>query len=386
MTLPLQSNAARLAVLLVGLAHLGCSSASDPAAPPGAAVAVSTQTLTTVDRPAVVEIGGSVQARTTAVLTSRIVAPIAEIRVAPGDRVRAGDVLVVLDSRDLAGSARRANALVGAARRSLEAAAADERAAQTALRLARATHSRIATLAAKRSATPQELDEAAAGLAAAEARVAAAGARVLEASSGLESAEAASDTAGVTESFTRIAAPFDGLITEKRLEAGNTTMPGTPLVVLEDTRSFRLDVRLDVSRVRDIATGVSIPVTIDGAPSASDASLDGIVSEVARAVDSGTHTVVVKIGLPERPWLRAGLFGRARFSGTSRPVLIVPPAAVVRRGQIATVFTVENEVARLRMVNVAGDEVISGLSRGEVVITNPPADLIDGRRVRVGGR
>jgi RND family efflux transporter MFP subunit len=367
--------------------QLGCSPApSSSVARQETAVIVSTQLVTSTDRPEVFEVGGTVQARTIAVLTSRIVAPVVDIKVAPGDRVRGGDVLVTLDGRDLVAAARRARAGAQASERALEAATADEKAAQASLRLARATHDRVATLATKRSATPQELDEAAATLAAAEARAAGAAARALEAASALESARETGETASATESFTRIVAPFDGLITEKRVETGNMAMPGTPLVVVEDTRGFRLDVRVDESRARDIATGASVPVVIDGSPSAADAPVDGTVSEVARALDNSTHTVLVKIALADRPWLRSGMFGRARFTGRVRPVLIVPPEAVIRRGQVATVFTVEHDVARLRMVNLVGTEVVSGLSAGEVVIVRPPTSLVDGQRVRMGGR
>jgi multidrug efflux pump subunit AcrA (membrane-fusion protein) len=375
------------AALAAGVLQAACSSAPDTAAArQDSPVLVSTGTVAAAERPVTFEVSGTVHARTTAALASRIVAPVLDVRVAPGDRVRAGDVLVTLDSRDLAAGARRALAGAQASGRALEAAMADEKAAQASLRLARATHGRIAMLAGKQSATPQELDEATAALAAAEARAASASARALEATAAVESAKAASETASATESFTQIVAPFDGLVTEKRVESGNMAMPGMPLVVVEDVRGFRLDVRVDESRARDVTTGASVPIVIDGTPAALDAPLDGTVSEVARAVDSGAHTALVKISLPDRPWLRTGMFGRALFSGPARSALTVPAEAIVRRGQLATVFAIEDGVARLRMVNVAGTEVLSGLSAGELVIVNPPAGLVDGQRVRSGGR
>jgi RND family efflux transporter MFP subunit len=384
----------RRAVALLTMSMLAVTAAACSGTPGGSEAAhdqplvVSVHRVSVTDQPDVFEVGGTVQARTTAVLMSRIVAPVLEIAARPGDQVRAGQVLVTLDSRDLAASAARTNASADAARRSLEAASADEQGAQASLRLARATHERIAALAGKRSATPQELDDAAAALAVAEARVAAAAARALEAAAALESAQAAGEAATATESFTRIAAPFDGLVTEKRVETGNMAMPGVPLVVLEDTRSFRLDVRIDESKARDLATGVTVPVAIDHAP-AADTLLQGTVVELSRAIDSGTHTTLAKIALPGRPWLRAGMFGRARFSGRPRAMLTVPPDAVMRRGQVTTVFTIEDDTARLRLVNLAGREVfevLGGLAAGDLVIVSPPAGLTEGRRVRPGVR
>src|SRR4029079_8207341 len=89
----------------------------------------------------------------------------------------------------------------------------------------------------------------------AEARVAGASARVLQAASALESARAASDQARATGSFTTIAAPFDGMVTGKTVEPGNMALPGSPLLRLEDTRAFRLEVRVDESRIADIRNG-----------------------------------------------------------------------------------------------------------------------------------
>jgi multidrug efflux pump subunit AcrA (membrane-fusion protein) len=347
---------------------------------------VSVAAVAAADVAGTFEAAGVVQARTTAVLTSRIVAPVTEVRVTAGDRVRAGDVLVILDSRDLEAGARRGRTAAEAAGQGAMAAAAEERAAQATRRLARATHDRVAALAAKRSATAHELDEATAGLAAAEARAAGAAARALEATSALESARAASAAADATESFTRMTAPFDGLVSEKRVEPGNMATPGAPLLVLEDTQGFRLDVRIDESRARHVAVGAAIPVLIGTDSLDATATVNGTVSEVARAADVDAHTFLIKIALPAAPGLRTGMFGRARFGGPSRRVLTVPEGAIVRRGQVASVFTVEGDVARLRMVNLSGREVVAGLSDGEIVVVNPPAGLVDGRRVRPEGR
>ena len=119
-----------------------------------------------------IESGGVVQARTTATITSRILAPVREVRVAPGDRVRAGQTLIVLDGDDLAAGARAARSAALAAEQGAKAAAAELQAAEAALALARASHDRIAGLQARRSATAQELDDATATLRSAEARVA----------------------------------------------------------------------------------------------------------------------------------------------------------------------------------------------------------------------
>ena len=77
--------------------------------------------------------------------------------------------------------------------------------------------------------------------------------------------------------------------------------------------------------------------------------------------------------------------GRARFTTRTRDALVVPEGAVRQQGQIASVFVVDNGVARLRMVDLRGSEIVAGLASGDTVIVHPPAELIDGRRVVTGG-
>jgi hypothetical protein len=65
--------------------------------------------------------------------------------------------------------------------------------------------------------------------------------------------------------------------------------------------------------------------------------------------------------------------------------LTIPPSAIVRRGQVSSVFVVDHGVARVRLVNLDESEVLAGLTESEVVILSP-AGITDGRRVSVGGR
>jgi multidrug efflux pump subunit AcrA (membrane-fusion protein) len=296
--------------------------------------------------------------------------------------VREGQTLIVLAGDDLAAGARAARSASRAAEQGSNAAAAELQAAEAGLALARASHARIAGLEAKRSATAQELDDATAALRSAEARVLGASARALQAASAVDSARAASDQASTTASFATIAAPFDGMVTEKMVEPGNMASPGMPLLRLEDTREFRLEVRVDESRAGRIRNGDSVPILLG----AGTASITGTVVEVSRAVDADARALLVKIALPDAPGLRSGQFGKARFSAPPRRALTVPSSAIVRHGQVTSVFVVDQNMARLRLVSLSDSEVLAGLSESEVVILSPPAGMTDGRRVSVGGR
>jgi RND family efflux transporter MFP subunit len=372
------------AVGLTSAALAGCSARPAAAAPADAAepIAVTVAQVAMTDVASAIDSGGVVQARTTATITARILAPVREIRVSPGEHVRKGQTLVVLDGDDLAAGARAAHSAAVGAEQGTKAAAAELQAAEAGLALARASHDRIAGLQAKRSATTQELDDATAALRSAEARVAGASARLLQAASAVESARGASDQARTTASFTTIAAPFDGMVTEKMVEPGNMASPGTPLLRLEDTRGFRLEVRVDESRIGQIRNGDSVPVFLG----AGTTSITGTVVEVSRSVDADARAFLVKIALPDAPGLRSGEFGKARFSGTPRRTLTIPPSAIVRHGQLTSVFVVDKGVARVRLVNLRESEVLAGLTESEVVLLSPAASITDGQRVSVGGR
>ena len=390
--------AAAATALLISAAVAGCSTPRADAAPPldiargglelverpvdAAPIAVTAAPVVMTDVTRTIDSGGVVQARTTATITSRILAPVREVRVSPGDRVRAGQTLIVLDGDELASGARAARAAALAAEQGSRAVAAELQAAEAGLVLARASHDRVAGLQARRSATAQELDDAIATLRSAEARVAGASARASQAASTVESARAASDQAATTAAFTTIAAPFDGLVSGKMIEPGNMASPGMPLIRLEDTREFRLEVRVDESRIGQVRQGDSLPVFLG--PGA--APIAGTVIEISRAVDADARAFLVKIALPDAPGLRSGEFGRARFTATPRRALTVPPSALIRRGQLTSVFVVDHGVAAMRLVNVDESEVLAGLSESELVILSPPAGMADGRRVSAGGR
>jgi RND family efflux transporter MFP subunit len=377
--------------VLLGLTVVGalvaasCSSVAT-ALPAAAeeAVAVHTVTLRATDITDAYEVGGVVQARTTASVAARLVAPVLEVRVGPGDRVRAGQVLAVLDGRDLHATARAAAAASAAAADVGTAAEAEEQSAQAALVLARASYARIEVLHAQQSATSQELDQATAALKAAESHVAAARAHVREAAAGVVRAGASQDAASATESFLTLVAPFDGLITEKLVEPGNMATPGQPLFRVEDTRSFRVAVRVDESRTSRLAPGLTVDVALDDEP--SHPHVVGTVAEVSRAIESDARASLVKMDLPAVPGtLRSGAFARVRIPGPTRRALTVPAAAVSAQGQVTSVFVVEGGAARLRLVRLRDREVLAGLSEGDVVVVAPPPGLADGRAVITGG-
>ena len=377
-----------LAALTIASLTAGCGVGHEvQPAEHGTPVPVTAAASAIRDRSDTSEAAGVIRGRTSATLASRVMANVREVLVEPGARVRTGQVLVRLDDRDVSAAAREARARSLASERGIESARSEQEAADAALALARATHGRISVLADRKSATPQELDQAVAALHAAEARVARSRAAMSEAQANLEGVRAGSDAAVVMMSYSTIVAPFDGLVTEKLVDPGNLVAPGTPLLRMEDTRAFKLEVRIDESRGARVAPNTSIPVVVDGQN--GPIALSGRVAEVARALDADSRTLLVTIGLPpSTSGLTAGMFARATFPGATRRLLTVPDGAVVRKGQLTSVFVVDGDRARLRFVSVGrsadgATDILAGLSEGESVLIAPPPNVRDGTRVTI---
>jgi membrane fusion protein, multidrug efflux system len=374
-----------LAISIAGLAAAcGAPARTVPPEAPRADVALTMAETTKM--PSRFEAGGVVRARLVAPISARVLAPVAEVRVRAGSRVRQGDALVVLDLREFRAQADRAAASLAVAEQSVRAAESEKQGADAGATLAAVSFDRISGLYAKRSATRQELDESTAAIETARARASSAAARTAEAQAALVAARAAASAASITAAYATITAPFDGVVTERFVDPGATASPGGPLLTLEDPSSFRLEVRVDEARATQVVTGQMAEAQLEDGEWRA-----GRVAEVSR-IDSASHGFVVKVDVPPSTGCRSGAFGRARFTVGSRDAVTAPATSVFRRGQLAFVFAVDRDgLARLRPVSTgAADanrvEILSGVQSGDDLVLNPPPSLSDGVRVRPGGK
>jgi RND family efflux transporter MFP subunit len=298
-------------------------------------------------------------------------------------------VLVTFDGRELDANRARAAAEVTALERTHAAALADRAAADAILTLARTSHGRIAALHARDAATTQELDEAVSALHVAEARQAAADAQAAATAASLDGARQSEAAARAAASYATLAAPFDGLITERLVDPGALAAPDTPLLRIEDTKRFRLEVVVDESRLSSISEGSPVEVVLDDDQSEGEptTSLTGTISEISRTVDVGSHSFLVKIDLPAHAAMRSGVFARARFATGSQELLTIPAGAIVPQGQLSTVFVISTDQrAQMRVIDTGirgADwvEVLAGVSVGDRVILSP-VGIHDGTTVR----
>ena len=329
--------------------------------------------LVTVQRAAIpdwVEAVGTLQAAQTSQLASQLMANIVEVRAKEGDRVRRGQVLALLDDAQPRAAVERAAAAEHAAQQEIVAADSD-------YGLAQATLKRYQDLYDKTSISPQEFDEV-------KSREQAAAARAQLANAGLAQAQAALTQAQTTLSYTQVRAPFDGVVTEKRVDPGTLASPGMPLLTVEDQRRFRLEASVDEGDIHLIKLGQAVPVTLDSLPGAQ---LQGRVAQIVPAADPASRSFIVKVELPSDSRLRSGLFGRARITRGQRQAILVARSAVVERGQLQAVYVVgEDQVATLRYITLgqsAGEQVeaLSGLQAAERVVSAPGDRDLGGKRV-----
>ncbi len=357
------------ATLLAGLS--GCSNDKQQAKPPteevrGVALLVAQRTTV----PDYVEATGTVRATQSAQLASQVMGTITRVNVHEGDAVRRGQVLVTIDEAQSKAGYQSANAGLQASQHTIAAADADYALAESTMR-------RYQTLFDKKSVSPQEYDEVKTRLAAAKARRDAAHA-------GSVQAEASVSEASTAMGFTKIRAPFDGLIVAKLADTGAMAAPGVPLLTLEDPSHFRLEAMVDESEIGLVRSGATVPVVID---SLSNPTIAGKVVQIVPAADPASRTFTVKIDLPANPQMRSGLFGRARFPRGERESILVPQTALLHRGQLDAVYVVgKDEIASLRYVTLGKPsgsdiEVLSGLENGERVVAQAGERELSGKRI-----
>jgi membrane fusion protein, multidrug efflux system len=347
-------------------------------------IAVTVTPVAPREWPMVYEAVGTVRAKTSSVISSRMMGYVRQVHVSLGEQVKAGQTLVTIDSQDIDSQIRQAEAAlaeVHSVQPEIESAVA---AAKAQLDLTQTTFARMQDLFAKKSISNQEFDEVSAKVKVAAANHGLAEAKRAQLTARVQQAEQAIRTAKIAQSYNTIVAPFAGTVTEKPVESGILASPGTPLLTIEQAGALRLEASVEESRLAQVRVGQTVAVEVD----AVTGPLEGRVAEIVPSVDSASRTFLAKIDLPQRSQLRPGQFGRARFSFGQRKSLTIPTAALSVRGQLQMVYVIESGVARSRMVTTgvasgSETEVLSGLSAGESIVNPLTPAVTDGMRVEV---
>ena len=326
-------------ILLAGLAA-GCSrhEAAAPAATSPVAT-VSSATIQAVAQPQTRIVAGIVRPYARATVAARVMGTVATANLAVGQAVKAGETLVQIKAGEISAQLEQARAALAQAERD---------------------HARETSLAEKGAAAAESVRFTADQLRLARAR--------------LREAEAMVD-------YMHVTAPFDGVITEDWINAGDLAAPGQPLFTIEGTSDLRAEVPVPES-LSSIAPGTAIAVQIDGQ------TYSGSLAELSPAADATSRTRLAKISLPDSAGIRSGQFVRALWPLANETILIAPKSAVQSFGQMERVFVIVQNRAQLRIVRTGADlgdnvQILAGLDAGEAVVLNPPANLRDGQPLQL---
>jgi membrane fusion protein, multidrug efflux system len=333
----------------------------------------------------IIEAVGTVRARTIAVVASQVMGRVTSIPVSEGSRVEKGALLATIDDAAIKAQAAAAEGMVAeavAARDEAEGAVAQAEAGRT---LAERTYARFVKLYEEKVITQQEFDEAEAKRTVAAKEYLRAVEKRAQTAGRIAQARGQSDAAKAMLSYTRVTAPFAGVVTGKKTDAGSMAVPGMPLLVLEDSRRYRLEAAVPEAHLSRLSVGSRAEVVLDTAP---ERPIPAAVSEIVPVVDPVSRTFLAKADV-SGPGLRTGMYGRLRFSAGKEAVLAVPQAALSRAGGFDGVFVVTpDNVARLVVVKTGrpmGDriEILSGLAPGSRVAVSPLDKLVDGAKVEI---
>ncbi len=333
-------------VLLLGLALLPLSGCDDrkkegqgqTARLESRKVGVATAVEKTAARQ--VEIMGSLEAVEQAEVAAKVSGNIVSLPVVLGSRVEKGDLLAEINAGEISARMRQAKAQLEQARRNLE---------------------RERKLLQKNAATPEAV-------------------KSLEDT--LRIATAAYEETGTMLEYTRILAPFSGLVTAKMANVGDLATPGKPLLQLENEARLQVIASIPESMVLKIARGDRLSIYVPPA----DLQLVGTVAEVAPTADHLSRTAPIKIDIPADARLRSGQFARVSMSAGTAQTITVPAEALMSFGQMERLFVVVDGLARLRLVRSGAGtdgevEILSGLQAGEKVVVQGNRQLVDGQPV-----
>jgi membrane fusion protein, multidrug efflux system len=337
----------------------GTPSASTPAAPPLLLAAEDVHTVHNSALSSGPAITGSVQPERRADLRSDVQAIVLRVLKENGDAVKKGDLLVQLDDT--------------AIRDGLASAEATSRSATQALDQAGRQFERMKTLRASGMASAQALDDAEGKRNGAQSDVESAKARVVLARQQLQRTE--------------VRAPFDGVVTERKVSPGDTAQIGKELLKVIDPNSLRFEAMVSADNVGEVKAGQPVHFRVNGY---GDQEFTGKVRRVSPAANVTTRQVEVLVDFvgDKQPKL-SGLYAEGRLETESKTSLTIPATAVVRDGDKASAFRVKDN--KLQKVPLAlaerdarsGDYVVAGgLSEGDQVIRYPTTLLKDGQPVQ----
>ena len=303
-------------------------------------------------------ITGSIQPERRADLRAEVSAIVLQVLKENGEPVKRGDVLVRLDETSI--------------RDTLTSAEDAQRAAGLALDQANRQVERLKTLSASGMTSMKALDDAEMARNNALSELSASKSRVA--------------TARQQLARTTVRAPFDGIVSERKVSNGDTATIGKELVKVIDPSSMRFEGAVSADSIATVKVGQPVKFRVNGY---GDQLFSGTVRRIDPAANAVTRQVEVLVGFADNAQPRvAGLYAEGRVDAHSSDALMLPESALVRQGDSNYTWRIKDKtLSRVNLVVGARDsrtgnfEVKQGLNAGDIVLRAPTSNLKDGQKV-----
>ena len=305
-------------------------------------------------------ISGTMTPQQAATLRSEISGPVVQTYVEQGQSVKRGQALVRIDDTSLREALLSAQSAVRSAKLTLDNALRDAEREQ-----------RLETAGA---VAPRDVEVAQRTLASAQAGMA-------DAQSRLTSAQQQVDKA-------LFRAPFDGLVSERPVNAGDVVQPGAAIVSVVNPASMRLEGSVPAEQLSSLKIGTPVIFTVNGYGAQT---FTGRIDRINPTADPATRQVRVYVTIPnEKSTLVGGLFADGRVSTESRQGILVPISAVDERGISAVALRIKGGIVervpvQLGVRDNASEQVElrSGVAAGDTLLVNAAQGLAPGTKVRI---
>jgi RND family efflux transporter MFP subunit len=305
-------------------------------------------------------ITGSIQPERKADLRAEVSAVVLQVLKENGDPVKKGDVLVKLDETSI--------------RDSLMSAQEALRASSQAFDQSQRALERLKTLRQSGMTSAQALDDAEVRRNNAQSDVSAARARLVAAQQ------------QVTRTVVR--APFDGIVSDRKVSPGDTAAIGKELLKVIDPTSMRFEGRVSSDKIAAVKVGQPVMFRVNGY---GDQKFAGVVKRIDPSANDVTRQVEVLVGFANEARPRvAGLYAEGHIDAELTDALMLPESALVRDGDKTYAWKVKGTTlsrADLAMgprdPRTGGFEVKSGLAAGDTVLRHPNSSLKDGQKVEL---
>ena len=304
---------------------------------------------------------GKIAASHSANLSTRMMGFVDKIHAKVGDKVNKGQLLVSINNTDLSAKNAQVNASI------MEATAAYANAEKD--------YTRFKNLFADNSASQKELDDMTAHYKMAKAR--------------LEGAQQMKNEIGAQFSYSNIRAPFDGIITNKFIDAGAMANPGVPLIAMEAPDAFEVIAAVPENEISLIKSNAEVNIVVKSL----DTILKGVVVEISTSAKNTGGQYLVKIAVEKTTTpILSGMYTTVQFPVEKKldvVTVLIPNEAIITKGQLSGVYTVsQGNTAMLRWLRLGrtyGDqvEVLSGLSADENYIISAEGKLFNGAKITI---